>query len=121
MTDLKFEEVYSYDRTPKIIKQDIYNNFNYYIISYGTHPCAYVEIPREHRYFQEHYDDIDILCHGGVTYSENHLLDMSNSWFLGWDYAHFGDYYYHQNYIENGKKWSLPEIVEETEMVIDQL
>lgn len=58
--------------------------------------------------------------------SDNVTLD--NSWFIGWDYAHAGDYYgYDIKWkgtdldSEDNKKWTLFEIIEECKEVIKQL
>ena len=47
-------------------------------------------------------------------------------WFIGWDYAHFGDYIdcgdaALNNMFPNDKKWTTEEIVEECKNVIDQI
>ena len=51
------------------------------------HHCAYVRIPRDHPYFEVHYDDINISVHGGLTFSE--MVD--GEYWIGWDYGHGGD------------------------------
>lgn len=93
--------------------------FNYYIINLGYHPLAYVEIPKNHPYYGIHYDYIeeDIPVHGGLTYSEPHLYlsddeKLDKSWFIGWDYAHYGDYtgYFHR---EDDEKFTIEKIRED--------
>lgn len=43
------------------------------------------------------YNNIDLDVHGGLTYSSDHLpfeIDWPvdrNSWYIGWDYAHYSD------------------------------
>ena len=106
-----------------------YKGFKYFIISYGTHPCAYVEIPKNHPYYGKCYDEItdDVAVHGGFTYSADGLLLLENTWILGWDYAHYGDYYCfsnglkHLNHFKDEKRWTTEEIREECRHVIDQL
>lgn len=106
-----------------------YKGFNYFIISYGTHPCAYVEIPINHPYYGKGYDEItdQSYVHGGFTYSANGLLLLDNTWILGWDYAHCGDYYCYSDNIMNihssyeDKRWTTEEIDKECKHVIDQL
>jgi hypothetical protein len=34
---------------------------------------GYVGVPEKHPWFAKNYDDISCDCHGGLTYSENHL------------------------------------------------
>lgn len=87
------------------------------IASMGSHPCAYIAIPKMHpimRFYVD-YDEIDLPVHGGITYSGNDLWytrrnhlhgegmwvksewqflegEIRNHFFwIGWDYAHSGD------------------------------
>lgn len=111
-------------RASTVLYKGKYKGFNYFIISYGTHPCAYVEIPKNHPYYEVEYyeitDDIDV--HGGFTYSESGLLLLDNTWILGWDYAHLGDYCAGVSYGSyNDKKWTTEEIDKDCKHVIDQL
>lgn len=116
----------------EILDEGIYKGFHYAIVSYGTNPCAYVEIPGGHKLYdvrnKNELDNID--CHGGITYvSKIGLIKPSNKnhrdghW-IGWDYAHFGDYTYLPANFEiwnEGKKWTTKEIFEEVKDVIEQL
>lgn len=59
------------------------------INTFGTHPCAYVEV-------NNRINENDISCHGGITYIDGKLLLVGKAnpekvW-IGWDYAHLGDY-----------------------------
>ena len=109
-----------------MLDEGVYKGFHYAIVSYGIHPCAYVEIPEEHKL----YDTNDIKCHGGITYvSKAGLIDPSKEnhrdrhW-IGWDYAHFGDYTHlpvNLEILNDGKKWTTKEIFEEVNDVIEQL
>ena len=53
--------------------------------------CGYVEVPKNHIYFEQHYDDInDIDCHGGLTYSGYRFKDYKdNAYYIGFDTNHF--------------------------------
>ena len=126
------EMIYKTGRTVELLYNDIYKNYHYYILSLGTHPTAYVELTKNHKYFNKDYMDIDeIECHGGLTYSNSKLKIginriMEGNWFIGWDYAHYDDYSgynikYNLIIYDNGKKWSTKEIIEECKNVIDQL
>ena len=83
-----------------MLDEGIYKGFHYAILSYGSHPCAYVELPTEHPLYPL-YDEDELAyidCHGGITYfsttglirpsDENH---RDGHW-IGWDYAHCMDY-----------------------------
>lgn len=121
------EMKYSPERKVEILCQGKYKNYQFYILNLGTHPTAYVEIPRKHKFFRKNYEEIDIDVHGGLTYSEDHLRDIkNNSWFIGWDYAHYGDYLgyeenYPKEYKSEEKKWTTEEIFDDVVSVIEQL
>ena len=107
------EMIYKEDPSYEILDQGKYNGRKYYIISYGSHPCAYVENIEGY----DGYDEIEeISVHGGVTFNGT----KENTHVIGWDYAHCCDYV---GYLPNsdGKKWTTSEIKEEVFKVIDQL
>ncbi len=113
----------------EILAEGTYKNYHYAIVSFGTHPCAYVQIPEDHKlYFI--YDEFDpkiesVCCHGGITcisiggilkgnggnYREGH--------WIGWDYLHPGDY--EANMHPLGRKWTTKEILDDVKNVIKQL
>ena len=115
-----------------MLDEGIYKGFHYAIVSYGTHPCAYVELPTEHLLYPL-YDEDELAyidCHGGITYfsttglirpsDENH---RDGHW-IGWDYAHCMDYCYSPynfEFFNEGKKWTTKEIFEDVKNVIEQL
>lgn len=115
-----------------MLDEGVYNDFHYAIVSYGTHPCAYVEIPEGHGLYDISDEDelVNIDCHGGITYvSKTGLIRPSNKnyrdgcW-IGWDYAHCMDYYcspYNFEFFNEGKKWTTKEIFEDVKNVIEQL
>ena len=111
----------------EILDEGIYKDFHYAIVSYGTHPCAYVEIPKGHELYDVSDEDelVDIDCHYGITYvSKTGLIKPSNKnhrdghW-IGWDYAHYMDYIF--GICHCGKKWTTKEIFEDVKNVIEQL
>lgn len=127
------EMVYSNRRHREILDSSTYKGFTYYVVSYGTHPCGYVEIPKEHPYygkgmFADGIDDIEV--HGGITFSNNtsHWVGFEgkpDGWLIGWDYARYGDYVCHLSTygIEtfDEKKWTTTEIIADCKAVIDQI
>lgn len=42
--------IYKATREIEILDEGVINNFHYCIVSYGTHPCAYIELPETHEY-----------------------------------------------------------------------
>lgn len=93
---------------PLILTGGTYQGYNYYVFSFGTHPCGYVEIPKTSKYYNVHYDNIPVSCHGGLTYSGNYLDSIATEddgrYFIGWDYAHYNDYV---GYYDMGEFQSL--------------
>ncbi len=89
----------------------------YFILNLGFHPTAYIKVPDD---IEINYDDIDV--HGGITYYGDHLWVTENEKlegkFIGWDYAHLGDYVgfarlFPTVWKETEKKWTTKEIYEE--------
>lgn len=125
--NFKFKEMkYSLNITRELLANAKYKNYNFYIYNLGNHPTAYVEIPKESKLYKKEHNDINIDVHGGLTYSDDCLDGHYNSWFIGWDYAHFDDYttsseMFLVEWDSIGKKWTTREILEEVFNVIDQI
>jgi len=131
--------VYQPERKIEVLHDGVYEGYHYAILSYGTHPCAYVEIPKDHPYYKYNTDKIEdiISCHWGITYCHNfksnhkdasaHIYEVfGKSKVIGWDYAHCYDYsgtYIKRPsvYFDSLKKWTTEEIYEEVIEVIKQL
>ncbi len=94
------------------------DEYKWMVISFGTHPCGYVSVPRNHPFYDKDYWDIDdrIRVHGGLTYSGK--MGDSNDFWFGWDYAHADDYTYLST--TGDKRWTTQEIVDECLDVIQQ-
>lgn len=106
---------------PYRLADGTYKGFPYYVLSMGTHPCAYVDVSALSKCGIDTYR---IDCHGGITYSNKHLATVDGEgWFIGWDYAHYYDYsgMVPDCYSENLKRWTTGEIVDECKNVIDQI
>lgn len=121
--------IYGPDCKKEILYEGTYEGYPFLIVSYGVHPCAYVEIHKDHPLYKKDYWDANINVHGGITYGDylpNFNQDKSK-WFIGWDYAHLGDYegYYEKFDINpsllGDKKWTTEEIFEDVKSVIRQL
>lgn len=98
----------------------------YYIMSLGTHPTAYIRIPKGHKLYgkddAEIYQKIDINVHGGITYISDSMtienVGEVDGWIIGWDYCHCGDYMGIEELVPieyriGGKKWTTQEIYKE--------
>lgn len=97
----------------KILFRGIYKDTVFYVVSYGSHPCAYVRAT-----VPESFIDY-IPCHGGITFHDNAFeqFDVKGE-YIGWDYAHCDDYNGASPVI-GGKQWTVSEIIEEAKEVID--
>lgn len=123
--------IYSSKRKIELLGKGKYLDYNYYILNLGTYPTAYVEIPKNHKYYLKDFYEIDIDVHGGITYSDNYLFineneKITNCWFIGWDYAHLGDYdgcemIMPEEFRVGGKKWTTMEILQDVRSVCKQL
>lgn len=116
------EMIYQKNRKIEILDTGKCCGYTYYILNLGTHPTAYIEIPKEHKYYEKDYWAIDLPVHYGLTYGSNSLNISKDKkikgWFLGWDYAHCDDYCGYEEGIPqylrtNGKRWTTEEIQQE--------
>ena len=77
----------------RIVKIDHYAELpnelkNYYkSIGLGPHLCGYVKVPENNPCFGKDYDDIEIECHGGLTYGQHEW----DGYWIGFDCAHHND------------------------------
>ena len=125
--------IYTPNRKNKgeILATGTYKNFKYYVVSYGTHPCAYVDVSNTSLANKDYHEN-DINCHGGLTYGRDYLSAVdteraNGKWYIGWDYDHYGDYTSNPFmnmfgiYGECEKRWTTEEIVAECKIVINQI
>lgn len=103
-----------YDR--EILHSGEIDGIKFYIVSYGTHPCAYVVCNIDD---ETAYNEIE--CHGGITYTGKTFEEFDeNENCIGWVYNHYGDcngsFEFHCD-----RKWTTEEILEEVKDVIKQV
>ena len=99
----------------EILHHDTYKGHQFFVVSYGSHPCCYVSMNTNT------IDPDDVDCHGGITYTGDMQFESFGTVHcIGWDYTHFGDYsgFFPQL---GGKKYFTKYMVEECCRVIDQL
>lgn len=110
---------------PICLSSGVYNGYYFWIVSYGSHPCAYVAVPSTHILYNHcNYEDFDKLnVHGGITYCTYglHNIAPKNMFIIGWDYNHCTDFNSVYNYYEGNKKWTVKEMLDNTFNVINQL
>ena len=111
---------------PKILYNENYKGYEYIIVSYGTHPCCYIGMYEDDKNYNVDYSEIDLNVHGGLTYSGNltHLPVDHKKWWIGWDYAHFGDRFGNRDITDRYYKdhtWKTRELIKECIDAIDKL
>lgn len=124
------EMAYQPHRCFNILAHGEYNGFPYWVVSRGTHPCAYVDVTA----IKDALDPETVECHGGVTFDEDRLRNVwdeafdgfkdGERRFIGWDYAHSGDYFGGPSELfpqECDHRWRTEEIVAEIKEVIESL
>ena len=113
--------IYISQRICGILATGIYNGYEYLVITYGTHPCAYI---RSDNLTEKQINIIDENCHGGITFPQQefggNIKNLDGKW-VGWDYAHCMDYTYGAYNTSDDKKWTTKEIFEDVKNVIEQL
>ena len=110
-------------KKPARVADGFYRGFHFYVLTMGSHPCAYVDV-RDSEFIAD-----EINCHGGITYGDDILATVpEKSYFIGWDYAHCDDYLAFNDRLakEYGEpyrahKYTLTEIAKECINVIDQI
>ena len=79
----------------------------------ACHWVGYVVIPKKHKFYKKDYQNVDVECHGGLTYGNHlHYEDSVNynKWAVGFDFGHYDD-----------KGGSEDEVREQCEKVVAQL
>lgn len=89
-----------------------YKGYPCVVLFVRDHRCGYVGLPKGHKYYQKDYNEIDICCHGGLTYGRPFLVDFADddTWWIGFDCNHYDD----RIDIDSAKKYfkNEPELME---------
>lgn len=96
----------------------------------GSHPCAYIQFPGIEKvkdydsfFIDEDIDDPVWCIHGGFTFlGELEYLALPGIW-IGWDYAHIGDYlgYGYLYNCPDGKKWTTEEVASHARKALEYI
>ena len=78
---------------------------------FGGYLNGYVAIPSDHPFYQKKHEDIDIDCHGGLTFCE-----CSDRHSIGFDCAHSFDYIPSTEHIKKTATWAQKWRQEEDEL-----
>lgn len=81
--------------------------------------CAYVDVTGT-SFADKNYEEVNIVCHGGLTFSGVCSFDGEERQCIGWDYAHEGDYVAGLG-VSQGRQYTIDDIVEDCFAVIDQI
>ena len=88
-----------YDTLERICHEPNYETFEYggfkcLIKRVAVSGClnGYVGVPKDHKFFGKHYDDIEIACHGGLTFSGEWGEQNDGLWYIGFDTSHAWDF-----------------------------
>lgn len=117
--------VYQKNRICEVLHSGEYKGYKFAIVSYGTHPAAYVEDKNGFGSFQK-ANEMDYLPHGKFTYfGTAHWDDNQSGNFLGWHYVHLEDYigFYDSDtfFGRKFKKWTVAKIYDEVKSIIEEL
>ena len=130
------------NRRPSILDKGKDGDFYWVILSLGMHPCSYIGVPKNHKFFGLGYDEIyekygyDALdVHGGITYTDPDMYPnpvfLPDVFWVGWDYGHSGDWasYYEEEVLKgtlsyhqkNDHKWTLKELQKEMKKALKKI
>lgn len=89
---ISFGEVVN-DYPQKIYYDWMHRDYRCLVMRGPVSLCAYIGVPPEHRYYGKDYNEVDLRCHYGLTFSSegDGKIRPKGYWWFGWDYAHFGD------------------------------
>ena len=101
-------------RQRQIIESGEMDGRKWFIVSYGSHPCAYVESDAPEKVLDE------ISVHGSIMFVGKAFPEFETEGrFIGWDYNHCEDY--NAEFQHGGKQWTVDEIMDDVKSVIAQL
>ena len=113
---LTFEEIKAHESGTVYIDERE-NGVRYMIMRGPGALCAYIGVPIDHPLSGKDYDDLNLDCHGGLTFSsegDNEGAFPGGYWWYGWDYAHCNDKLFYDD-IGSGEDhaWTVSGIAKE--------
>lgn len=72
-------------------------------LGYSGHLCGYVQIPKDHKLYAMHYDEIEqmhgynVPAHHGLTFSGK-IKGEGDGYWIGFDCAHINDHTPHSDF-----------------------
>lgn len=127
---------------PEVLDRGCYKGLEYIIGSLQFYPVAYIHLPKDHKFVNKNYDDINDIVGSSIprplTYANNEnnenivlsTLDQTwveNQYWVGWAYNESFDYsiytskHWEKLFGEPLKRWTTKEILEDVKKTIDIL
>lgn len=120
---------------PEIFAYNMYKGMEYYVVSDGNFPCAYVVCDK--KFLDNHAQDYDldefqgVHVHRGITFIgqmgklkafKDHP-ELKDKYCIGWDYGHSGDWagYYSDDNNWGACKYTTKKIVHDCKCAIDDI
>ena len=106
-----------------VLARGCYDGFHFLVTnSHGYIPCGYVNVALSALNGKEWCDIKDIDCHGGLTFSGKYApVTCEDGWWIGWDYAHWGDFSPMISCASEGERYDTADVVRECVTVIRQV
>lgn len=133
MKQMQYKKLASNDFGKKyeILAEGDFLDSHYLIVSFFSHPCAYIFYDEKHPLYKKDYsvinDEVEINVNGGLTYSrmgrsfKDGKSVLPDHWCLGWDYAHCDDFMMCPTLDIEGKKWTTAEILYQVKSAINDI
>jgi len=88
-------------KTGTVLEMGEIDGVQYVIMRASASLVAYLGVPLDHPLAGKSYDNIGLACHGGLTFGgkgDGKYRPAGVYWY-GWDYAHFKDAIFYDNWI----------------------
>lgn len=128
------EMVYGIDNSC-LLHQEWVGDYQIAVVNiHGSHPCGYIRIPDQMlndllknngMSAINNENDWEASVHYGLTYCDygdrGYPDELKYGLWIGWDYAHLGDYCGFDVSDRSGKKWTTEEIVQEAKNALETI
>lgn len=123
------EMIYKPKQELDILAHDTYLGYEFYIISTGLFPCAYIKINKNNKLYGKDLEEVNKILdfYRQITFSKKGLVYDFYNWYIGIDYAHVGDFIGsslllpEELLIANERKYSTKEIYQDVQDLIKKV
>jgi hypothetical protein len=122
MTEITFNDCKA-DESGKVYRDWEDGEFRCMIMRGPCSLCGYIGVRKGNPIYGLDYDDVDIDCHGGLTFAKEGDGEKwpTGYWWYGWDYAHYGDAAFYEDAIGYDEiAWTVNDVMAEFPAVIEQ-